>query len=291
MKKEFGFFLLSLFSLNFVSAYSFTSFTFGNLFSIFNVSMYLTALLFATIFAVIYFIVGKTPFGENRGVRWIIALCAASFSLWGIVSSGFSFEDFLYRFGISGSMLSTILWMIAVIIALILIAKLKFRNFLAVVFFILGATLLALSLFGVLYEQAGGIIIGGIFLLLALIIHKRKPKDKISYQEKWYKKLLKKKDKNTPNSNLGGSIPNSSAIQMQQKRRSIYDLKQKYIAYGNRFNQISRNNPQEARRTLQAMDVITKMARRQGVSEREFLSNKYIMNYKSVNEIRRKAGY
>jgi membrane protein implicated in regulation of membrane protease activity len=170
MKKGPGFILSFVFSIAFVSAQGFGNFGFLNLFSSFNVSMYLTALLFATIFAVIYFIIGKTPLGDNTAVRWIIALCAASFSIWGIISTGFSFENFLFRFGITGDILPTVLWMAGVIIALILIAKFGFRNFFAIAFGLGGAVILALSIFGALHEQGAGLIIGVGFLIIALIL-------------------------------------------------------------------------------------------------------------------------
>ncbi|MBS3084540.1 hypothetical protein J4411_01350 [Candidatus Pacearchaeota archaeon] len=295
MKKFGGLILSFIISLTFVSAYGvgFGSFGFGNLFSSFNISMYLTALLFAAIFAVIYFILGKSPLGENTGVRWIVSLCASAFAIWGIISSGFSFEEFLFKLGITNDLLPIILWMVVIIIAIILTIKVGFRNFLSIVFGLLGTALIALSLFEVIYEQAAGLVIGIIFLILALIIRKRRSKNKLPFQEKFYKKMLKKGEPTQYAKRVDYSPQaiEKEKIVYQKRQRSIYDLKQKYVAYGNRFNQVSRSNPNEARRILQAMDVIVNMARKQGVKEKDFLSNRYVMNYKSVKEIRRNSGY
>ncbi|PIO00926.1 hypothetical protein COT60_03125, partial [Candidatus Pacearchaeota archaeon CG09_land_8_20_14_0_10_30_9] len=65
----------------------------------------------------------------------------------------------------------------------------------------------------------------------------------------------------------------------------------KYIAYGNRFTQVRSSNQNEAKRILQAMEIIVKMAGKQGIGEKEFLSNRYVMNYKTVKEIRKNNGY
>ena len=175
MKRGYIFTFLSLLSLSFASAYGggYSSFGFSGLFSEFNISMYLNALLFVTLFAVIFFILKKSPFRDNSAVCWIISLCVASFGMWGIILSGFSFEDLIYSLGISSELIPTVLAMIGVAIAIFIILKYGFRNFLATVFALLGALLVALSLFGVVYEQGAGILIGLGFLLLALILKKK----------------------------------------------------------------------------------------------------------------------
>jgi len=167
-------FILTL-SLNTVLAYggSFNNFSFGGLFSSFNISMYLTALLFITIFAIIHFALGRTPFAENSAVRGIISLTVSAFSIWGIMSSGFSFEDVIYKLGITQEILPTILWMIAVIIALIILIRKGLRNFFSILFGLLGAILITLSFIGVIYQEGAGIVIGLGFLFLALIIHRK----------------------------------------------------------------------------------------------------------------------
>jgi len=133
----------------------------------------LTALFFITIFTIIYFVLGRTPFAENSAVRWIISLTVSAFSIWGIMSSGFSFEDAIYNLGITQEILPTILWMITAIIALIILIKKGIRNFFSILFEILGIVLITLSLIGVIYTKGAGIVIGLVFLFLAWIIHKR----------------------------------------------------------------------------------------------------------------------
>ena len=396
MKRGYIFTFLSLLSLSFASAYGggYSSFGFSGLFSEFNISMYLNALLFVTLFAVIFFILKKSPFRDNSAVCWIISLCVASFGMWGIILSGFSFEDLIYSLGISSELIPTVLAMIGVAIAIFIILKYGFRNFLATVFALLGALLVALSLFGVVYEQGAGILIGLGFLLLALILKKkigipglRLPGIKfrggarmmiyadgrrytspifraipLSIQSnsgsriaienagdkplEWVIKtwdglrasptrgivqpgqaneikiyfgsgggtkramvlgksqggFSKQKAKilvstfsggnstttKTPSSE-GTPVPTKQVL--DQKRRSIFDLKQKYIAYGNRFTQVRSSNQNEAKRILQAMEIIVKMAGKQGIGEKEFLSNRYVMNYKTVKEIRKNNGY
>ena len=271
MKKELVLILPFIFSIAFASAQGFGNFGFINLFSSFNVSMYLTALLFATIFAVIYFILGKTPLGDNTAVRWIIALCAASFSIWGIISSGFSFENFLFRYGISGDILPTVLWMAAAIIALILIAKVGFRNFLAIIFGLGGAVLIALSIFGALHEQGAGLVIGIILLLIGFAIHKKAGgyvgrgilgAGKIGWSgAKW----------------AGGKFPRGNFLKSERRiKRKIKKLERKYS------KAINRNNLQEA--DILRKDIEYLRGRLQNVMNQEQKSQRQYQQYaKRVN--------
>ena len=135
--------------------------------------MYLNALLFITIFAVIFFILKKSPFRENAAVCWIISLCVSAFSIYGILSSGFSFEELLYSLGLNSDILPTLLAMVGVVIVIFLILKFGFRKFLVIIFTLIGTLLIALSLFGVIYQKAAGIIIGAILLILALVLKKK----------------------------------------------------------------------------------------------------------------------
>jgi len=354
MKKE-GFSLIALIlSLNFMSAAygSFNNFSLSGLFSEMNIAMYLNGLLFITLFAVIYWLTSKSPLGENRAVSWIVALCISSFSMWGILKSGFSFEDLIYSMGVSEDMLPIFLAIVGIAVGIFLIWKFGFKKFIGIVFLLAGALLIILSILDQVYEKGVGIMLGILLMVIGMILNKKKAGN---YSEnsrtfRFGKKLgyglaysaSKPKllcfiilllgmallyfgitggklifmgiglvllllglwclfhKKRIPNSGLIPPKDSQNAppqaiekekLIYQKRQRSIYDLKQKYIAYGNRFNQVSRSNPQESKRILQTMDIIIKMAKKQGVKEREFLSNKYIMNYKPVDEIRKKSGY
>jgi hypothetical protein len=173
MKKGLILILASVLSVNMILAQGFGDFSFGGLFSYFNVPMYLTALLFVTIFAVVYFILGKSPFRDNAAVCWIISLCASAFAIYGIESSGFSIENLIYGLGIPSGLLPTLLWMVALVVAIFLLKKFGFRNLIAVIFALLGALLIILSLLGVLYEQGAGLVIGAILLVIGLFLHKK----------------------------------------------------------------------------------------------------------------------
>lgn len=165
---------LSILSLNFVSALGgYSSFGFSGLFSEFNIAMYLNALLFITLFAVIFFILKKSPFRENAAVCWIISLCVSAFGMYGILSTGFSFQSLVHTLGISSDLLTTILWMIGLVILIFLFLKFKFRGTFAILFALTGILLILLSLFNVLYEKSAGIAIGIGFLLIALILKKK----------------------------------------------------------------------------------------------------------------------
>ncbi|MCR4327457.1 MAG: hypothetical protein NUV46_02655 [Nanoarchaeota archaeon] len=364
MKKEEFLGIIFLLSIGLTSAYggSYNNFSISGLFSELNVSMFLTALLFSAIFAVIYFIVGKSPLGENRAVSWIVSLCAAAFSLWGILRSGFSFENFLYQLGLAQDSLPIFLWIVGIVLCVFLIWKFKFKRFIGIVFLLAGSLLVILSILDQVYEKGVGIMIGIAFILIGMFLSKKKDGNfqedsrtfrfgkKLGYGMAYasskpkflcfivvllgiaalyfgvssgeiiimaiglivfllgIKCLFKRKvipkqyagrvQGYPPRDSPQNSSPNTSPevverekLIYQKRQRSIYDLKQKYIAYGNRFNQVSRSNSQEAKRILEAMEIITNMAKKQGVKEGEFLSNKYIMNYKSVREIRGKSGY
>lgn len=59
----------------------------------------------------------------------------------------------------------------------------------------------------------------------------------------------------------------------QQKQRSLYDLKQKYMAYLFAYNRRGLTK-QYRKRILQAMNMIIDYAKKVGVSENEFLSSR-----------------
>lgn len=174
MKKELFLGLIFILGIGVISAYggSFNNLSLTGLFSELNVSMYLNALLFLTLFAALYWLVGKSPLGENRAVNWIVSLCLASFSLWGILRSGFSLQNLLYSLGISEDLLPTLLWIIGIAICVFLIIKFSFRKFLGILSMLAGATLIILSLLDMVYAKGAGIMIGAGLLLLGLILSK-----------------------------------------------------------------------------------------------------------------------
>ncbi|MDP3966475.1 MAG: hypothetical protein Q8Q04_03010 [archaeon] len=320
------------FSLNLVSAYggSFNNFSISGFFSEFNISMFLTALLFVTIFTVIYFIVGKTPLGENTAVRWIVSLCVSSFSLWGIIQSGFSFENFLFQLGLTDDLLPIFLWIVGIVICIILIIKFKFRRFLGILFLFAGLLLLVLSILDVVYQKGVGIMIGIGLFIIGLILMKKKSGE---YPEQYAKRLSKPKGKAacllfllagmalayfgfTGGDPLvlgigalliilglfclfhhrkdAGISPNASPREIgrdriiyKKRQRSIYDLKQKYMSYLFQYNRRGQTAHQREE-ILKAMNIIISYAKKQGVSEREFLSRRVgNSNAKSPRELKR----
>ncbi len=171
MKKWLTLFFPLIIGLNFVSAQGFGDFYFGGVFSSLNIGMYLDALLFVAIFAIIYFALGKSIFHGNKPVSFIVSLCVSSFVIYGIFTTGFSFENLLYSMGISSDILPTILWMVGVVISLFLLKKFGFRNFIATFFALAGIFFVGISLLGIIYEQGAGLTLGIFLIILALIIH------------------------------------------------------------------------------------------------------------------------
>ncbi len=176
MKKELGLLFLILSSLGFVSAYTYSggysSFDFGGLFSSFSIANMMQAVFFIIVFTALYWASGRTPLYDSTITRWILSIGISLFALWWTVSSGFSFENLVSQLGIPTDLLSTILWMVAAIISIILIWKFHFRNFLAIVFGLAGVILVGLSIFQVLQKWGAGMVIGGIFILIALILNR-----------------------------------------------------------------------------------------------------------------------
>jgi len=165
------------------------------------------------------FAIGRTLLGDNPTTGAIISGIVAIFSVYGIVKSNFSLENFVYGIGISSEFLTgTLLPIVFILIAVILIFKYTFRRFLVIVFGLFGALMTGLAVFGFLYERAVGFFVGVISLLIALVIHKkfasraggaiydarpagrflkseRKIRRKIKKFEKKYQRALKKDDR------------------------------------------------------------------------------------------------
>ena len=176
MKRGWTIGLVSLLSLNFVSALGFGglgNFGFGSLFSSFNIELYLDALIFITIFAVIHFSLERSIFRENRAVSFVVSLCVSSFAMYGLLSTGFSVQEILYSLGLTQDILPTLLWMIAITILIFLLIKFGIRNTIAILFGLLGTFLIAYSLIADFYNQGAAIAIGIISLIIALFIHKK----------------------------------------------------------------------------------------------------------------------
>lgn len=178
MKKSLITYLVSLLSLNFVSALGFGSlgyYGFGNLFYSFDIELFLNALLFITIFAVVHFSLEKSIFRENRAVSFVISLSVSAFAMYGLLSTGFSIQEILFSLGLNQDILPTLLWMVAITILLFLLIKFKIRNTIAILFGLLGAFLIVYSIVGDVYNNGAGIAIGILFLIIALFIHKKGP--------------------------------------------------------------------------------------------------------------------
>lgn len=159
--------LLLLLNLNFVSAFSM-----GGTFYSFDVGTLLDVVLFLTIFTVIFFTLKKSPFKENVFVCWIISLCVSSFGIYGILSTGFSFENLFYSLGMNSGTLATVLWIIGIVIIIFLMIKFKVKNTFGILFGIFGSILILFSILGQIYYSGVAIAMGIGSLLIALFLLK-----------------------------------------------------------------------------------------------------------------------
>ncbi len=158
--------------INMVSAQGFGDFYFGGLFSYFNLSMYLDAVLFIGVFALVHFALKRSQLKDNEGTCFVVSFSVSSFVMYGVLSTGFSLENLINSLGLSQGLLSIIFWVIGVAIVFFLIQKFGFVNFIALLVALSGLLLIIFSLTGIIYEQGAGIVIGGILLILSFILRR-----------------------------------------------------------------------------------------------------------------------
>ena len=124
-------------------------------------------LLFFILFTVITLILSRirlfrNAYGQpNAFAAGVVSFCISALAIYYLYQSGFQGESLLSWLGISGDALGILVLVLAILIAFLIIWKLRFRGF----FFILGLLLILTAFFtDLIYEEGLAVILGIIFL-------------------------------------------------------------------------------------------------------------------------------
>ncbi len=266
MKKSW-LFLLSLFSINLVSAAYYGGFSFRNLFASLNpndVFLGVAFILFLFFLIKAFSKFSKDQYGNPSGAAWIPALALSIGLTYGLTRVNFDITNFFYSFGFAEDFLMAFLGIILIIGMLYAIKKKKFKYFLIG----FGILFIVLSFTEIIYEKGAAAAIGIVLILFGFKFWRIF--GILFGLRNW--KIFKKKDKidGGYENNNGSNNQNQSQIIVEQRRR-VGDYKHAYMDYLFRFN--NSRTPHQRRRILQAMNACVREARRLGVRERRFLSN------------------
>ena len=222
------------------------------------------SLLFLIFFAFINWILMKNL--NNQATSAIISFSISGLIIYGFFRINYDFASLFFNLGLSQDLLYTVVPILILLGLIFLIRRVGFRKTLMII----GAILVGFSLTDLVYEKGLLLAIGIGLIILGFLLGLKKPK---------IPKVNLKKNKNKENN---VTIVNQIPEQKQEKqtvveqkvverKRNLYDLKQKYMAYLFQYYQ-QRNNPQVQKRMKQAMQTIIKMAKRLGSSKTRFLS-------------------
>lgn len=158
--------IMSLFSIGFISA---QTFSLSDFLSTIDPSTVLLSVLFILFFAIIYFATSKM-FKGNKGVPAVISICVSLLIVYGI-NSATNVQNIFSGFGISNDTLYTIATILAVAFIIFLLIKLKLWAL-----FILGLVFLGLAGSGLIYstELATYIGLGLLAIWLIAFLFKKK---------------------------------------------------------------------------------------------------------------------
>jgi len=139
------------------------------------------AISFLAIFWLLYFAINRTKI--NNG--WIIALILSVFSTYGLTKLNIPIENIFYKIGFNQELLFTIGPWILLGLTMLIIWKWGFGR----LFIIFGLIFLALGIFKVAAESGAAIVIGSIFLIIGLILYRRRRSKEKFYSEENIRKL------------------------------------------------------------------------------------------------------
>jgi hypothetical protein len=197
--------------------------------------------------------------GTTAGIMSLLLSLGAT---WGI-NKWINVNSFFYGIGFSGD-ISAYLVMALIVIFIISLFIFKWKAPL-----ILGALLILMALFTDLVAEESLVLFAGIIFIMigliwAFLSHRRKKKEEDILAGNAVSPAA-------PVSNSASSP--AKQVVYQQRQRSLYDLKQKYMAYLFYYNRRGLTK-HERERILKAMNIILDYAKKVGVSKNEFLSSK-----------------
>ena len=164
--------LMQFVSAQFFSGYG--GFSLGEFFDRIDPQTIILVLLFFIFFALIFYALSrifKDPYGQpNKGIAGTIAFAVTSLIIYGLYRTGFNIGDIFYDLGFSVDFLYPILAIVFLIIAALLIWKLRFSGFLM----IFGLFILLLTIFtDIFYEKGITFVIGIVLLVFGLLLLRR----------------------------------------------------------------------------------------------------------------------
>ena len=173
-KNSLLFFFLTLFSLNFASAYGYYPASISDALYRIEPTTIVLSLLFIILFAFLNWILARY-FKDNKATAGIIAFAVSLLAIYGIWRKGFDIENIFGDIGVGADLFYTLLPLIVIAVIIGLIIKFG-RNALG----ILGLLLIAVSIFAV-EGQAILILIGGALIILWFFF--RKKKDNVNFPQ------------------------------------------------------------------------------------------------------------
>lgn len=212
---------------------------------------------FLAFFAVIFLALkGFRIFQQNKGASAVIAIVLSLGATW-YLNTSFRIENIFGSLGLGNIDLFPYLLVLFLALFFFFVYQYKNKTFLA-----LGALFIILPFTGLLYESGIILALGVLFLIIGFVWGHR----------------IKKKERalalaNQGNPNVTNVYNEFNSPIYQQRQRSLYDLKQKYMAYLFGYNKRGLTADYR-RRILQAMNTIIDYAKKVGVSKSDFLSKK-----------------
>ncbi len=172
-----------LFLINFVSAYY--PATLQNLLDSLDPSTAILGSIFIISFILINFSLSKA-FKTQKGISGILSFIISFLIIYGLNRSGFDYQniyyDLFYNIGLSSGVASTFLPLIVLAAAIFIV----WRFSLWVLLLMLGIFIIIYGTFFA-YASFATVIIGGIFIIAALVI-KKKPSENSSNKKSWFNK-------------------------------------------------------------------------------------------------------
>jgi len=165
--------LIQVISAQFYSGYG--GFSLGEFFDRIDPQTIILVLLFLIFFALIFYALSrifKDPYGQpNKGIAGTIAFCISAIIIYGLYRTGFDLGSVFYDWGFSVGSLYPILSVLFLIVAGLLIWKLKISGFLMT----FGLFIILLTIFtDIFYEKGLVLIIGIVLLVVGFLLWRRR---------------------------------------------------------------------------------------------------------------------
>ena len=256
--------LTQVISAQFYSGYG--GFSLGEFFDRIDPQTIILVLLFLIFFALIFYALSrifKDPYGQpNKGIAGTIALAVASLIIYGLYRTGFNFEDIFYNFGLSIDFLYPILGILFLIVAGLLIWKLKISGFLMT----FGLFILLLTIFtDIFYEKGITLVIGIVSLVIGLLLWRRRRRRRRGISRGGGRRLRPPRGRRQRRIEEYPSPPQSTSSGYGQRAKELRD-KQRYLYYKGLEEQQKGQEQQQIRD--QARELRRGEARERKVKER-----------------------